>query len=459
MLGWRSEAFESLGSRDMPRVPRLLGMVLGAILCLAPPAALAVLIDRFGVNLPHTDQWELVPLMQKQDHAGFSLTDFFAQHGEQRIVFPRLLMLALAPLTNWNIRVELFVNFLLAAAIFLILVRLLADTLSALGRWFMVPAACASLMIFSPVQWENLLWGWAISWFLPLLTFLIAVTALAKWPEDRPAWPAVLIAVAAAVLSQYSLFHGTLTWISCIPILIVRKNLRKFIGVWVLAGVAFTALYLYGRHPSHWEGFYASPHSLVRDPRMAFEYLSYYLGRPVLDLDPSFWVGTMLVVLFILSTILLLVVRRDRLESGVIWFSIGCYALLTAVMTMLGRLKLGLGNAGASRYTTIGILLMLSTAALISLLLASSRAGSSLRVVAVTGVWLVLGAAFLADYPSEVASMRQAYVQRLDSKQCLLRVTSADDPCLTLAYPDKHVAFRRSLYLKDMGWGGLTRAP
>lgn len=130
---------------------------------------------------------------------------------------------------------------------------------------------------------------------------------------------------------------------------------------------------------------------------------------------------------------------------------------LTAVMTMLGRLNLGLRNAGASRYTTVGILLMIATAALISVLLMPSREGSSLRTCIVAGVWLVAGTMFVLDYPSEVKAMKESYVQRVETKKCLQRATSAEEPCLSLALGDKQAAFERSRYLKRLGWAGLAK--
>lgn len=139
----------------MSRLLRMLGVVLGAIACLAPPATLAVLIGRFGVNIPYTDQWELVLLMQKERRVGLTFGDLVAQHGEQRMVFPRMVMLALARLTNWNIRAELLVNLLLAAGMMIILFWMLSRSLSGSGKWLMTPVASASLMIFSPVQWET----------------------------------------------------------------------------------------------------------------------------------------------------------------------------------------------------------------------------------------------------------------------------------------------------------------
>lgn len=137
----------------------------------------------------------------------------------------------------------------------------------------------------------------------------------------------MIVAMGAAVVGQYSLFNGTLIWLTCLPIMAVRKNLRRFIGIWVAAGGTLTALYLFKHQSTHWERFYPSLGSLVRKPQRPVEYLSYFLGRPVLDNRPVFWVGGSLLLLFIGASAYLVASRRDRLERGLVWFSVGSYAL------------------------------------------------------------------------------------------------------------------------------------
>lgn len=435
--------------------------ILGAPVVLAPVVAIAWLIDRFGVNVPYSDQWELVLLLQKSQGAGVALGDLWAQHGEQRMVFPRLVMLALAPLTNWNIRAEMYLSLALAVAMAVILMFLLFRTLRGLGGWSLVPLASASVLVFSPVQWENWLWGWSISWYLPLLCYLVAAGVLAVWPDQYKIWPALAVAMIAALVGQYSLFSGTLIWVCCLPILLTRKSVGKHTLVWGGTGLASTSFYLFGHQPSHWEEFYASWPSLVQNPEPAVHYLLFYLSRPVLDEEPGYLAGAGFLILFLGAAIFLALVRRDHFQMAVVWISIGSFSLLWAGTTMFGRLGLGLGNAGASRYTTIPILFMIATLALVSLALARplATAPTNARIACILGVWLAATSLFLADYRSEVESAKKWHDQRLQAKKCLIRVASEQDPCLDMVYPHRAAAYERATFLKSVGWGGLTGTP
>ena len=89
-----------------------------------PPALVAVVIARYGLNVPHGDQWALVPLLQaasETPHARPALEP----HNEHRPALPRLAMLGLAHLTGWDIRYELLANLFLALALCAVLIRLI----------------------------------------------------------------------------------------------------------------------------------------------------------------------------------------------------------------------------------------------------------------------------------------------------------------------------------------------
>jgi hypothetical protein len=74
-----------VAARAAPRSIR----VLQLLALVAPPIAIALLIDRYGVDVPITDQWNgMVPLFEELDAGTLDLGDFYAQHNEHRILFP-----------------------------------------------------------------------------------------------------------------------------------------------------------------------------------------------------------------------------------------------------------------------------------------------------------------------------------------------------------------------------------
>jgi hypothetical protein len=449
----------------IPEPPRsrlsALRIVLAGVPILAPMVILGLFIDRYGVNMPFSDQWDFVSMIQESKTTGLSAADFFVQHGEQRMFFPRVIMVLLAYLTDWNIRAELFVNLALAAGIFGGLLFVLLRTIRPIGWWAILPAFGLSLAVFSPVQWEDWFWGWQISWFLPLFCFVVAATILWAWPEARPAWPAFVIACLAAIVGQLSLLSGTLIWVMCLPILLVRAKFRKLAWIWGTLGVLCTVGYMYRyASPANMADMHATPEELLADPRRPVTYLLYLLGRPVLDAEPRYTVGAVFLAAYGLSIAYLLFRRRDRWEAASIWLAVATYALAAGSLTTVGRLDLGLPLAGSSRYTTTGILFMVGVLGLVAVALAPEPGAGRfrLRAAGIVGAWGLVTLLFLVDYPSEVAAAKEWQAEKLDIKSCVDNATGPQDPCLAAAYPIPEDLYNKVQYLKSIGWGGFEPA-
>src|SRR5947209_8306808 len=155
----------------------------GRLLIAVPPLLIGLLIFRNGVDVPFLDEWDgTAPLFEKMANGTLGFADFFAQHNEHRIFFPRLIFFGLGRLTQWNIRAELFVIWLLA----LVCLFNVWQTTRLRGRknsgfWLLFTS---SFLIFSPLSFENFLWGFQIGFLLPLacLTGCIWVASSVRHP-------------------------------------------------------------------------------------------------------------------------------------------------------------------------------------------------------------------------------------------------------------------------------------
>lgn len=76
-------------------------------------------ITQFGVNIPVYDQWVLPKLFEKVATNQLHLRDLFELHNNHRILFPRLIFIALAFLSDWNIKLEMFFSLGLAVLTFI----------------------------------------------------------------------------------------------------------------------------------------------------------------------------------------------------------------------------------------------------------------------------------------------------------------------------------------------------
>lgn len=144
--------------------------ILEFLVIVVPALWLGSLILRYGVNSPWGDQWDgTFPLFAKMQAGTFSLSDFYAFHNEHRIFFPSLISFFLARLIHRDIRAELLVIWLLACVCAFNVWRIATMTGNRNTPAHVFLLLTVSMLLFTPLQWENLLWGFQIGFFLPSL--------------------------------------------------------------------------------------------------------------------------------------------------------------------------------------------------------------------------------------------------------------------------------------------------
>lgn len=429
------------------------------LILITPPITIALLVRSYGVNVPYADQWEFVYIIEKYDRGMLNLGDLWSQHLDHRIFFPRIIWLSFANASRWNLKLELYLDVALAVCVSTLLLMLLKRTTDGVApRLFPFFAIFFSCLAFSPIQWENWLWGFALQWFLNVLGAVGAISALALWPRGRSRLEGVLVGVACAALGTYSMSHGVFIWIACIPIFVFRRHLRRYLPLWMLSGLGAIGLFAFGYAiPS-----YHAPLGTFLDKPLEFgRYVLIYLGGSLgSSPEASAIIGFILVVAFSGSTLFILVKRSEKLEAGSAWIALSLYAILSALITAVGRVEYGAFQATESRYTTVATLFLLSTATL-AMVAFSSRANLSLGKISAIGFVLggiVVLILFVFTYRKGLTAMRQRRDLLIETRACFIQATSKDDPCLTLSFPPSgEIAWDRSRYLMRKGWGGLPR--
>src|SRR2546429_6654488 len=78
---------------------------------LTPFFITALFIAKFGVNVPFQDEWGIPYIfrMIRQGHHGFADL-FWAPNNEHRMVVPKLIWTAVAYLSNFNVKLNMFVS-------------------------------------------------------------------------------------------------------------------------------------------------------------------------------------------------------------------------------------------------------------------------------------------------------------------------------------------------------------
>lgn len=191
--------------------------LLWSVVTVIPFLYLVFIVTTSCVDVPFWDQWQLIPLFKKSHQGALSFHDFWVQYGSHRLFFPKLIMVALAHLTNWNTCYELAVNVFLAVGIFVAVAVQVRRTQNTLGMdrhwWILAPI---SLFVFSLNQIECWLWGFQIQILLNVCPIIIAAVLLSK-PAFN--WTRFWVAAALTVIGSYSYANGLGFWVLGLGIL------------------------------------------------------------------------------------------------------------------------------------------------------------------------------------------------------------------------------------------------
>jgi hypothetical protein len=337
---------------------RRYAILLAALL---PLLFLLLVVVRFAVGVPFLDHWELVPVLEKSYAGTLSFADLWAQHNEHRILFPRLIMLALARASDWNTHLELEVNIVLGLGILVVYALQVESTARELRHPALTWAIpLASLVVFSVTQYENWLWGWELQFFLNLFCVVAGVLVLANGVFS---WKRLAGSAAFGVGATYAFANGPLFWpIGLLVLIAVAKAGRQrqvAVGVWLLiAALVLGANYLGYRKPGH-----HPPLGLVF--KMPGEYATYvlkYLGST--GVPGSFRrlpahgaqaaaVGVAGALAFAWALWRLLRTTTIAFRTLLPYLAMSLYSLGSALATGVGRLGMGTNQALSSRYCTM----------------------------------------------------------------------------------------------------------
>lgn len=236
--------------RTAPRdaaLPLLIG--LGVFL------AQALWVSAYTPDFLFWDEWDLAEYFKRALDGPLSFEALFALHNEHRIVTTRLLSLAtFAALGNVYYPIA---NMLVSALVNGALAGLWAWTTARLvGRNWLTALSC--LLLVSPVQFENILWGFQIPFYTLMLGSIGGACGLALIGRLR--WRAVAVALAGMGMATFSMASGVAACIALpLGLLLLgwrdagggrmllrnRRALLK-VGVGALGGALILTLFFWG---------------------------------------------------------------------------------------------------------------------------------------------------------------------------------------------------------------------
>ena len=145
-----------------------------------------------------------------------SWEDLIVQHNESRKLFPRLIFLGLAYLTNWDVRYEMLATFLLACLVYVNIYRLNRLTVKFNIFPTLLIAFLANILIFSAIQYNNWFWGIQLVVFMPIACITTAISVVYSRLKIRYKF---LICMMLSIISTFSYSNGMIAWVIILPVL------------------------------------------------------------------------------------------------------------------------------------------------------------------------------------------------------------------------------------------------
>lgn len=321
------------------------------------------LLHLYSVNVIVSDQLsDLTVIAHSYTHL-FDWGPLWAQHNENRILFPNMVVVLLAHTTQFNVQIEEYLGASMLVAAVALLIWAHKRRSPAIPWLYYCPVA---LLAFSVVQYQNTLWGFQMAWYLVLLALATSVVLI-----DRLAltWLSLIGAVVAAVIGSFSSLQGLLIWPAGLLLIYHRRRATPFAVTWIIAASFTAVIYFYNFNtstgsPRHgWD---------LQHPVAAAKFYVFAVGD-ILGI-PQQYDGpgnnfVLLLGLIILALALLILVafgiRRDEHGGSAIGVALICVGLIFVGTVAAGRGFFGYYGASQSRYTTydllipIGILLAL----------------------------------------------------------------------------------------------------
>jgi len=304
-----------------------------------------------SVNIPYWDQWNLADIISgKTNYNFFEL--FLYQHNEHRIGVGLLIIKFLASISHWNQILEIrFISFL-----FVILAVIMIGIRYIINKKLEIFDIFIPLVVLNIFQAENLLWGFQITFILPLFfliswLFIVNIVRQLKWKY--------LALTFLALLSSYSSLHGLILPLLTIGLIVYdyftkERERRLIYFVAIVVNFLIVVSYFIG---------YAKDLQAGLVTKVSLQTVEYFVlavsnGFFYLAGDIISAILMIIVLIFLCVGIYRLVkCRSDR--NSIVGIVLLAYGLLFITLITIGRSSLSLVGAFSSRYITFSMLLPL----------------------------------------------------------------------------------------------------
>ena len=447
LLFWLLERWEPRGSGVLSRRWMRVALIL---IGLSPLVIVLIHIQRYGVNVPYWDEWDLLVQPYLDTFSGqFRIGDLWYLQNEHRLFVPRLVALAIARLTNLDMLAQMYFNVVLTIFVWVLIYAIYRHTAESKNRLLvLLPTA---FLLFTMALWPRWVDTRPMYLLIAVLGFMAALWVIVTRP---PGWRALVFAGVLGWIASLSFFTGHLTWIVVGGLLwfMGYRKVRYYL-VWAVMAAVVLIPYL---------SDYLVANSIARNSAFpgleaSISFIFIFIGSPLasvksltLPQDESFWLG----VIGLISVCVLWFSNwffvRNGFRKSLPWLAIIGWVVVSAGVAGVGRIdEFGVNSARAIRYMLYGNIFWIAVVNLGMITLTEPRkspksdrvqhlyrfryAASTFAIL----VMLVIGAHYAIVQQTVYGDGFLARVEQLRiGHVCLLSYEHASDDCLKNLYPD-----------------------
>lgn len=225
---------------------RIIRLLLWMLVLLPIIGSIVITMSR-AVDQRFLDDWELVKYLVNFKEGTLHWRDLFAVYIEHRPAVSRLLSIAAILLGGGDMRGQNLLTLLMLLTGFATLARIWIKYGGATIREVWFPLLICSTVLFTPVQWQTLLWADCFYSVIPSVLLVISIgVAFQSWPW----WVRCALGTFLAIVGTLSFASGVLLWLLPLPVMLVcgafrnRSQKIKFTVLWVAVMTLVFSLYL-----------------------------------------------------------------------------------------------------------------------------------------------------------------------------------------------------------------------
>jgi hypothetical protein len=223
-----------------------------------------------------------------------------------------------------------------------------------------------TFLMFSIAQYQNMLWGFQIAWYVIILSASLSLYSLSNIDDSgRRDLQRICLAAVCAVIASFSSVQGLFIWIVGLAILTLKtsvyqnksKRLTFYTVLWLICGMVVWLMYFWTyTEPS------GTPDTLyfMKHPIRCLAFTIEMFGNIALNEFFAVSSGIVVVGVAIYVFVTLFKARVSEIEGNCFWVAFACFNLLTIASIAVGRSGGKMSDGLESRYVTFTILFIIS---------------------------------------------------------------------------------------------------